>query len=146
IPLRGDQRRKSAEEFVVAALVDAPRYCHAKKFQSLLARLARISFSRQRQGPRISSPLRKRNHSRGGKSFPLRAIGRARSRSLRRNGSNRSLQPKSVSGDQEIGLHPDPRSPFPLLVYPRAAERKKTIRQKTGCPGSERLSGAAIIA
>ena len=40
IPLRSDQRRKSAEESVVAAVVDAARHRHAEKFQGVLARLA----------------------------------------------------------------------------------------------------------
>ena len=47
IPLRVDQRRDAAEEFVVASLVDASRDRDAKKFQGVLARLARIPLPRQ---------------------------------------------------------------------------------------------------
>src|SRR5437899_11484899 len=44
VPLRSDQRRESAEEFVVAPLVDAPRDRDTKEFQSLFPRHSRISF------------------------------------------------------------------------------------------------------
>ena len=49
ISLRSDQRRKPAEESVVAALVDAARHRDAQEFQGVLARLARISCIRKIQ-------------------------------------------------------------------------------------------------
>src|SRR5205823_1065974 len=45
ISLRSDQRRESAEKFVLIALVDAPRHRDAQKLQSFFPRLARISLS-----------------------------------------------------------------------------------------------------
>jgi maltose alpha-D-glucosyltransferase/alpha-amylase len=57
VSLRSHQRRKPAEEFVLAALVDAPRHCDAKKLQSLLARLARIFVAGKRKSSGLPAPF-----------------------------------------------------------------------------------------
>src|SRR5580704_1385110 len=74
VPLRSDQRRKSAEESVVTALVDTARDRNAEKLQGVFARHSRISSSGQCQGPCVYPPSPKRNRSRRGKSFPFRTV------------------------------------------------------------------------
>ena len=123
ISLRSDQRGKSAEEFVLSALVDASRYWNAQKFQGLLSRFARVLISRKSEGPGVSAPARRRNDSGCSKSFAFFPGGRTRSLTFCRLQPDGGLQPKLLPAGQGCFISDHSWSACPLLVCPPRSAR-----------------------
>ena len=132
--LRGDQRRKPAEESVLASLVDAARHRDAKELPRFLARLARVSPSGQSEGAGVPPALRGRDDSRRGKPFPFFAAGGDRSLALCRLRADGGFQSQSFSSDQESALRVNDRPSWPFLVRLPIAQPPNAPRKSASCP------------
>ena len=130
------------KNLVLASLVDAARDRDAEELQSVLARLARVSASGKREGARLSSPARRRDHSRRGESLALLPGGRDRSLALCRLLPHGGLQSELFPGDQGNALSDHARTACEFLVCSSTATGGARASQERVVPS---LNAAPVL-